>query len=73
MTQNGTTAVNFEHSWGDGICVLRFINETYPDVMASTLPDVAVAPAAPQSLAFNVPTTVQSAIAAAGEGLDKVC
>ncbi|XP_043941382.1 carnitine O-palmitoyltransferase 2, mitochondrial isoform X1 [Protopterus annectens] len=31
MTRDGTAAVNFEHSWGDGVAVLRFQNEVYKD------------------------------------------
>ena len=29
VTKNGLSAVNFEHSWGDGVAVLRFFNELY--------------------------------------------
>lgn len=25
--RNGNAAINFEHSWGDGVAVLRFFNE----------------------------------------------
>lgn len=28
---DGTAAVNFEHSWGDGVAVLRYFNEVYKD------------------------------------------
>jgi len=28
---NGTSAVNFEHAWGDGVAVLRYFNEVYAD------------------------------------------
>lgn len=28
---DGTAAVNFEHSWGDGVAVLRYFNEIYKD------------------------------------------
>lgn len=31
VTKDGTSAVNFEHSWGDGVAVLRFFNEIYKD------------------------------------------
>ena len=27
VCENGKAAVNFEHSWGDGIAVLRFMND----------------------------------------------
>jgi|SRR6218665_138215 len=31
MTRNGIAAVNFEHSWGDGVAVLRYFNEVFKD------------------------------------------
>jgi carnitine O-palmitoyltransferase 2 len=31
VNKNGHAAVNFEHSWGDGVAVLRFFNEIYDD------------------------------------------
>ena len=31
MTANGKAAVNFEHSWGDGVAVLRYFNDVFTD------------------------------------------
>lgn len=31
VSGDGTAAVNFEHSWGDGVAVLRYFNEIYKD------------------------------------------
>jgi carnitine O-palmitoyltransferase 2 len=31
VTKTGRTALNFEHSWGDGVAVLRYMIETYKD------------------------------------------
>lgn len=31
VAANGKAAVNFEHSWGDGVAVLRYLNEVYQD------------------------------------------
>lgn len=31
ITKNGQAAVNFEHSWGDGVAVLRFFTEIFSD------------------------------------------
>ena len=31
VTKDGHSAINFEHSWGDGVAVLRFFNEIYKD------------------------------------------
>ena len=31
VTKCGNACVNFEHSWGDGVAVLRYFNEVYKD------------------------------------------
>lgn len=31
ITKDGRACINFEHSWGDGVAVLRFFNETFGD------------------------------------------
>ena len=31
MDGSGQTCVNFEHSWGDGVAVLRYFNEVFKD------------------------------------------
>ena len=31
VDKDGRAAVNFEHSWGDGVAVLRFVNEVHKD------------------------------------------
>ncbi|OQR96495.1 choline/Carnitine O-acyltransferase [Thraustotheca clavata] len=31
IAANGKASVNFEHSWGDGVAVLRYLNEMYMD------------------------------------------
>ena len=31
VTRGGHAAINFEHSWGDGVAVLRLFNELYKD------------------------------------------
>lgn len=31
ITKDGHSAINFEHSWGDGVAILRFFNDTYND------------------------------------------
>lgn len=32
FTADGQTAINFEHSWGDGVAVMSYFNEVYKDV-----------------------------------------
>ena len=31
LTKDGRAAVNFEHSWGDGVAVLRYFNEVWKE------------------------------------------
>lgn len=31
ISQDGYAAVNFEHAWGDGVAVLRFVQDIYKD------------------------------------------
>ncbi|XP_077439893.1 carnitine O-palmitoyltransferase 2, mitochondrial isoform X2 [Vanacampus margaritifer] len=37
VAQDGHTAINFEHSWGDGVAVLRFLNEIFKDTTQKPL------------------------------------
>lgn len=38
VNRSGTAAVNFEHSWADGLTVVRYCNEIYKD--SETRPSV---------------------------------
>lgn len=31
VTENGQAGMNFEHSWGDGVAVVRYVNDVYND------------------------------------------
>lgn len=33
VCKDGTAGVNFEHSWGDGVAVLRYFNEVYNETV----------------------------------------
>ncbi|XP_068139865.1 LOW QUALITY PROTEIN: carnitine O-palmitoyltransferase 2, mitochondrial [Drosophila tropicalis] len=33
ISADGTASVHFEHSWGDGVAVLRYFNEVYKDTL----------------------------------------
>lgn len=37
VAKDGTAAVNFEHSWGDGVAVLRLFNEVYKETTESPI------------------------------------
>lgn len=45
VTEGGLSAINFEHAWGDGVAVLRLMNEVYRD----TTQNPYVPPATPPS------------------------
>ena len=49
VTKNGHTAVNFEHSWGDGVAVLRYVIEILKDSSTRPLvhPDSRLSTAVP--------------------------
>ncbi|CAK1540624.1 unnamed protein product [Leptosia nina] len=32
VTKDGVSGINFEHSWGDGVAVLRFFKDTYAEI-----------------------------------------
>lgn len=32
VTKDGHAGLNFEHSWGDGVAVIRYFNEIHTDV-----------------------------------------
>lgn len=39
VSEKGDSAINFEHSWGDGVAVLRYLSEVFRD--SNKLPLVA--------------------------------
>lgn len=64
VTANAKAAINFEHSWGDGVAVLRFANEIFDHSIAMPTTEPA-APAAspPGELRFVLPPPLAGAIA----------
>ena len=55
MDAAGQTAVNFEHSWGDGVAVLRYFNEVFDASTAlSAAAGGGAAPPAPRRLRFEL-------------------
>ncbi|NP_001080201.1 carnitine O-palmitoyltransferase 2, mitochondrial isoform X1 [Xenopus laevis] len=68
MTEDGTAAINFEHSWGDGVAVLRFQNEVFKDSTQrpAISPESCSAPVdsskAVQRLHFNLDDSLKAAI-----------
>ena len=49
LTKSGRTSVNFEHSWGDGVAVLRYFNEVFDETTKRPFVHPDTAPAAVDS------------------------
>lgn len=54
VSKDGTTGINFEHSWGDGVAVLRYFNEMFKETTTKPF----VHPSTP-SIDANVESTVR--------------
>ncbi|XP_029474182.1 carnitine O-palmitoyltransferase 2, mitochondrial [Rhinatrema bivittatum] len=76
IAADGTAAVNFEHSWGDGVAVLRFQNEVFQDSTQSpaVTPQSRPAPVdsskAVQKLHFHLDSALKAAVAEAKKKFD---
>jgi carnitine O-palmitoyltransferase 2 len=68
----GVTSINFEHAWGDGVAVLRFITDCYTDSVrpiGQDLPAYDGPKIEPREIAFDPPAEVRAAATAAGKRL----
>lgn len=76
MSQDGQAAINFEHSWGDGVAVLRFQNEVFKDTTTHPAVHPGSAPAAVDSasavsrLHFNLDVELEKGIQKAKENFE---
>ncbi|CAJ1059704.1 carnitine O-palmitoyltransferase 2%2C mitochondrial isoform X1 [Xyrichtys novacula] len=76
LTKDGQAAINFEHSWGDGVAVLRFQNEIFKDTTEKPLIHPGSAPAAVDSasavrrLQFKLNSELENGIKKAKENFD---
>ncbi|XP_034736316.1 carnitine O-palmitoyltransferase 2, mitochondrial [Etheostoma cragini] len=76
LTKDGQAAINFEHSWGDGVAVLRFQNEIFNDTTEQPLVHPGSAAAAVDSasavrrLQFNLDRDLENGIKKAKENFD---
>ena len=69
---SGRAALNFEHSWGDGVAVLRCFNEVYDASTAMSTPSPVPAKAMPVQIQLAVPADVAQTCAHAAEKFDEV-
>ena len=72
---DGQAAINFEHAWGDGVCVLKYANAVFADAI-DPVSSPAVEPSAPEAppqlLGWGgLPAGVGPAVGKAGEEFDK--
>ncbi|XP_077189805.1 carnitine O-palmitoyltransferase 2, mitochondrial isoform X1 [Paroedura picta] len=76
LTKDGTAAIHFEHSWGDGVAMLRFQNEVFKDSTQSPAVTPLSQPAAVdsslavQKLAFKLNDTLKEGIVKAKQNFD---
>eukprot|EP00002_Diphylleia_rotans_P020437 TRINITY_DN3965_c0_g1_i1.p1 TRINITY_DN3965_c0_g1~~TRINITY_DN3965_c0_g1_i1.p1 ORF type:complete len:661 (+),score=166.79 TRINITY_DN3965_c0_g1_i1:47-2029(+) len=73
VSKNGTSAVNFEHAWGDGVSVLRYTNEVNEESFQQPKwwKDNEIAPNnAAQEIHFELDDKTKSSIEVAGKKID---
>lgn len=77
LTKDGIASVNFEHSWGDGVAVVRYFNEVYkdstekPQVHPGTPLTDADSSKSVQRLEFKLDENIKEAIRKAKSNFDK--
>lgn len=73
MAKDGQAAINFEHSWGDGVAVLRFQNEVFkettetPQISPGTQPAPVDSASAVRRLEFKLNPELEQGIRKAKE------
>ena len=76
ITPSGRTAINFEHAWGDGVAVMRLVNEVYQDNNTNPQLTPAAEGATPTSLVekveFKLPDSVKDGIDQAKKDYEKI-
>lgn len=73
VTSDGTAGINFEHSWGDGVAVLRFANEVHRNSTRhpALVPQSALSAVKCERLEFKLNDSVKSAVNTARMKFDK--
>ncbi|XP_044741579.1 carnitine O-palmitoyltransferase 2, mitochondrial [Chrysoperla carnea] len=79
VTKDAVTGVNFEHSWGDGVAVLRYFNDIYkdstrkPQVHPDTKPASSVTPDHVTHLDVNLDDQMSNIIKSTIHKYDQTC
>lgn len=77
VTENSLCGINFEHSWGDGVAVLRYMQDIFKDVQQN--PQVNSGTAANfedknlRKIEFNLDDNLKGSIVEACQDYDKLC
>lgn len=78
IAKDGTAALHFEHAWGDGVAVLRFLNEVFKDstqapaISPQNQPARTDSSAAVQKLTFKLSDALKTGISTAKERFDAI-
>lgn len=75
ISRNGIAGVNFEHSWGDGVAVLRFFNEIYKETTQKpsiVTPSTDTRPL-PKRLDFKLSDELKAGIEIARKDIEEHC
>ncbi|XP_025727433.1 carnitine O-palmitoyltransferase 2, mitochondrial isoform X2 [Callorhinus ursinus] len=78
IAKDGAAALHFEHAWGDGVAVLRLLNEMFKDsiqapaVSPQSQPARTDSPAAVQKLNFKLNDALKTGISTAKEKFDAI-
>lgn len=79
VASDGTAGINFEHSWGDGVAVLRYFNEIYKETTTKPfvhpgdkVPTDVTESASINRLEFKVDTQIKESIIIAKENHARV-
>ena len=74
VTPSGRTALNFEHAWGDGVAVMRLVNDVYDENY--TNPQLTPAAEGPTNLVekveFKLPDSVKIGIDQAKKDYEQI-
>ena len=71
VTANAQAAINFEHSWGDGVAVLRFFDEVHSAAAELSAESAAPPRAPPTPLEFGLTPALSAAAAGARRRFDE--
>jgi carnitine O-palmitoyltransferase 2 len=73
VTANGKAAINFEHSWGDGVAVIRFMKDLYADSIVPVPAYSVDALPKPQEIAVKLTDPLRQTVTRASQRFGAQC